>query len=58
MANYKVAVENGNNILVTVDRGVSGVGIENIEMVFISPDYFLKFFTQTAQLSLYYCLKQ
>jgi len=44
MANYKVAVENGNNILVTVDRGVSGVGIENIEMVFISPDYFLKFF--------------
>jgi len=44
MANYKVAVENGNNILVTIDRGVSGVGIENIETVFISPDYFLKFF--------------
>ena len=55
MAHYKVAVENGNNILVTVDpsvsnvnvvldRGVSGVGIENIEMVFISPDYFLKFY--------------
>jgi len=55
MAHYKVAVENGNNIFVTVDpsvsnvnvvldRGVSGVGIDNIETVFISPDYFLKFY--------------
>jgi hypothetical protein len=44
MSNFQVKVENGNNILVTLDRGVSGVGIENIETVFISPDYFLKFY--------------
>jgi hypothetical protein len=43
MANYKVAVENGNNILVTVDRGVSGVGIESISIVFNDPLYYLDF---------------
>jgi hypothetical protein len=43
MANFQVQVENGNNVLVTLDRGVSGVGIENVESVFISPNYFLKF---------------
>jgi hypothetical protein len=43
MANYKVAVENGNNILVTVDRGVSGVGIESISIVFNDSLYYLDF---------------
>lgn len=43
MANFQVQVQNGNNVLVTLDRGVSGVGIENVESVFISPNYFLKF---------------
>jgi hypothetical protein len=53
MANLNVTVQDGNNInvevtptaqqTITIDRGVSGVGIESVGIVFIAPNYFLEF---------------
>lgn len=53
MANLNILVQDGNNInvevtptprqTITIDRGVSGVGIESVGIVFIAPDYYLEF---------------
>lgn len=53
MANLNVTVQDGNNINVEVtptaqqtivlDRGVSGVGIESVAIVFVDPLYYLEF---------------
>jgi hypothetical protein len=53
MANLTVAVQDGNNInvevtptpnqVIVVDRGVAGVGIESVAIVYNAPTYYLEF---------------
>jgi len=41
MANMNVTVIDGNNLVVNVDKGVSGVGIESVSIVYQDPYYYL-----------------
>ena len=53
MANLTVAVQDGNNInvevtptpnqVIVVDRGIAGVGIESVAIVYNAPNYYLEF---------------
>jgi hypothetical protein len=43
MSNIQITQTETPNIVVTVDRGVAGVGIESVAIVYQAPDYFLEF---------------
>jgi hypothetical protein len=43
MSNIQITQTETPNIVVTVDRGIAGVGIESVAIVFQDPDYFLEF---------------
>jgi hypothetical protein len=43
MSNIQITQTETPNIVVTVDRGVAGVGIESVTIVFQDPNYFLEF---------------
>ena len=43
MANLQITSTQANNIVVTVNRGISGVGIESISIVYEDPLYYLDF---------------
>jgi hypothetical protein len=43
MSNIQITQTETPNIVVTVDRGVAGVGIESVAIVYQAPNYFLEF---------------
>ena len=43
MSNIQITQSETPNIVVTVDRGVAGVGIESVTLVYQAPNYFLEF---------------
>ena len=43
MANLQITSTQSNNIVVTVNRGIAGVGIESISVVYNAPTYYLDF---------------